>query len=99
MNPSSGDATPGFTFVLLPDIRVAVPIGSTFAVGLGLGVVAGFANVTPTKSIQQTPINSSKDVAQPITPEGKTIGFVTSSDKWVGTFVFPRASLFVRAAF
>lgn len=101
-------ASVGFTFVMIPEVRVAVPIGSVLEVGLGLGALVGFADVTP-KALRTTPVNGPDDYVldssgakvygQPVTPEGKVIGFVTSREQWIGQFVIPRGVLFVRASF
>ncbi len=109
MGPADDTASLGFTFVIVPEVRLAVPLGSMFQVGLGLGALIGFADVTPTKALRQTPVNGPDDYTldasgnkvygQPVTPDGKTIGFVTSNEHWLGDFVIPRASLFVRAEF
>lgn len=102
-------ASVGFTFVVIPEVRVAVPIGSLLEVGLGLGAIVGFADVTP-KSLRSAPVNGPDDYTidprtggkvytQPQTPDGKPIGFVTSREHWLGQFVIPRGVLFVRASF
>jgi len=109
MAPANETVSLGFTFVVVPEVRLAVPIGSMFQVGLGLGALIGFAEVTPSKTLRQTPVGGPDDYTldaagnkvygQPVTPEGKTIGFVTSKEHWFGNFVIPRGSVFVRAEF
>lgn len=91
-----------------PEMRFALPIGEMFQVGLSVGALVGIGNVRPL--IFQTPDAKSGElqprapapVATP-TDQPKTIGFVPQQnarpEAAIGTFVLPRASVFVKVAF
>ncbi|MBK7401299.1 MAG: PEGA domain-containing protein [Myxococcales bacterium] len=110
MGAASDVQTKSFIPFVVPELRVAFPINESMQIGLGLGAMVGLSSqVVPTKNLRQTPTNGPNDFTpdaagnkvygQPVTPDGKTIGFITSSESWLGTFVLPRATLFYRVAF
>ncbi|MBL8717821.1 MAG: PEGA domain-containing protein [Myxococcales bacterium] len=99
MIPASEVQTKGFIPFVVPEVRVAFPIGDSMQIGVGIGAMIGLSGqVVPTK-LRQTPTGGPSDPGQPVNPDGKTIGFITSSESWLGTFVLPRATLFYRIAF
>lgn len=82
-----------------PEIRVALPITDAVQVGLAVGAFIGIADVRP--KIVQTPQATPSD-SQPKS-DSKAIGFVpqpnANPESAIGTFILPRASVFVRFAF
>jgi hypothetical protein len=105
---SESKTIPWFT----PEIRIAYPITEAFQIGIGLGAFVGITDARP--RVAQTPDRSPQDLDErglPVPPRtaptpdqpARSIGFVPSSDRApetaVGTFVLPRASLFVKLAF
>ncbi len=108
MNPTTGSdkkTIPWFT----PEIRVSYPITESFSVGLGIGVFIGIGEGRP--RITQTPTTSANDLddrgvpnQKPSVPgPGGTIGFIPQTnanpESAIGTFILPRATLFVKLAF
>lgn len=111
MGAASDVQTKSFIPFVVPELRVAFPINESMQIGLGLGAMVGLSSqVVPTKTCARRPPTvrttspsmrpATRSTASPSRPTaGKTIGFITSSESWLGTFVLPRATLFYRVAF
>jgi len=105
MLPTSGTEKKTIPF-FTPEIRIAFPITDSLQVGFSLGAMIGIADVRP--KIVQTPQATSKDT-QPAVPSTdpaaprKAIGFVpqpnATPESAIGTFILPRAAIFIRFAF
>lgn len=87
-----------------PEVRIAYPVSDAVSVGLGLGVFIGIGESRP--QVSQTPQGTPTDRTPGVVgSDGKvhSIGFVpqlnSQPESAVGTFLFPRASLFVKLAF
>lgn len=110
MNAASDVVTKGFLPFVVPEIRLAYPISDSMQLGLGLGAMVGLPGSVVPNALRAAPTNGPNDFTidpktgakiygQPVTPDGKTIGFITSKESWLSTFVLPRATLFYRVAF
>lgn len=98
MLPTSGSEKKTIPW-FAPEVRIAYPISESLQIGLAVGAMIGIADVRP--KIVQTPQATLTD-SQPKTG-GKAIGFVpqpnASPESAIGTFILPRAAVFVRLAF
>lgn len=108
MLPTSGSINKTIPW-FAPEVRVAYPLSDSLQIGLSFGAMIGIADARP--KVVQTPQATSTDtqpkVADPAcasTPAScKAIGFVpqpnATPESAIGTFILPRAAVFVRFAF
>jgi hypothetical protein len=91
-----------------PEVRAAYPLTDAVQIGLAVGVFIGITDARP--KVVQTPQATKTDPQPSVPPQpgdnpatSRAIGFVpqpnASPESAVGTFVIPRASLFLRIAF
>jgi len=98
-----------------PELRLGIPIGEAIQVGVSLGVFIGIADVRPkvVQTPQATECSTADAMAgtckadpqpavkDPASP--RAIGFVpqpnATPETAIGTFILPRAALFLRVAF
>ena len=102
---ATSDAVLAVIPLMMPEARLAFPIGERFSIGGSLGAIIGFADIRPKVSQAAEPSNADKDASGPTNPQwqGKYIGFLprqgSKPDSAMGTFVVGALSLFGRVVF